>query len=431
MNKDKEEKKDSIDIEGDKDNIEVSNVEDIEVKGKDNTIKVEGEDKDIKIKGDDNIIDIREKPEKDLEKRPELAEIREKERKKEERKYAREERDFKRKTKDIFNVLTKKKNVIALLIVFFLVLIYISASIRVSNLPLLEDSTTGKKIPLALDPYYFLRIAETKVANGGVLPECDNFRVLGEECIGWSSEILPSTSIGIYKIGKIFDSEFTLRYAHIINPVIFFILSLIAFFFLIYILTNSKTSAFIGGVFLAFVPSYLYRSMAGFADHESIGMFAFFLLLIGFGISMKYLNKKRENKEKYRNKLYKTLCLGLLVGFLSYFTIVSCVGIAKFLFMIIHLSCLIFWFVKRKEKKFKKMRNIFSFYISWVISTIVFTSLFSRNTALGIVQRFMLSSDGIISFFVLGFLIIDLLIIFLNKKKILKIKEKNEIFYSL
>ena len=48
----------------------------------------------------------------------------------------------------------KKYQWIATIVVLFVVLM-VSSSIRLSNWDLLTDSTTGEKIPLALDPYYF------------------------------------------------------------------------------------------------------------------------------------------------------------------------------------------------------------------------------------------------------------------------------------
>ena len=59
-------------------------------------------------------------------------------------------------------------------ILVLVLVITISSSIRLSNFDLLTDSTTGEKIPLALDPYYFLRISETIVETNGDLPEFDS-----------------------------------------------------------------------------------------------------------------------------------------------------------------------------------------------------------------------------------------------------------------
>ena len=57
--------------------------------------------------------------------------------------------------KSVLKVTSNKKyQWIATGIILFVVLI-MSSSIRLSNWDLLTDSTTGEKIPLALDPFYF------------------------------------------------------------------------------------------------------------------------------------------------------------------------------------------------------------------------------------------------------------------------------------
>ena len=59
-------------------------------------------------------------------------------------------------------------------ILILLAVLTISSSIRLSNWDLLTDQTTGEKIPLALDPFYFLRVAETLVETDGNLPSSDD-----------------------------------------------------------------------------------------------------------------------------------------------------------------------------------------------------------------------------------------------------------------
>ena len=77
-----------------------------------------------------------------------------------------------KKTKDF---LSKRWVVNTIVIILFLAILISSSNIRLQNLPLLIDQTTGAYIPLALDPFYFLRIAETIVEQGG-LPSIDPMR---------------------------------------------------------------------------------------------------------------------------------------------------------------------------------------------------------------------------------------------------------------
>ena len=148
----------------------------------------------------------------------------------------------------------------------------------------------GEYIPVALDPFYFLRLAET-IQDQGSLPDFDSMRYLPLK-VGFSNEIGPQAVVLLYKIISVFDKEATIAFVNVISPVIFFALGLILFFFLMYVLTNSKTTALLSSGFLAVIPLYLHRTMAGFSDHESIGMLAFFLVMLVYALGLKFWKKK-------------------------------------------------------------------------------------------------------------------------------------------
>jgi len=193
-------------------------------------------------------------------------------------------------------VSNKKYQWIATIVVLFVVLM-MSSSIRLSNWDLLTDSTTGGKIPLALDPYYFLRVAETIVENDE-LPEIDAMRIGGLGA-GWSPEIMPRVVVKLWEMSNVFG-DYTLREVDIFSPVLFYGIGLILFFILVYVLTNSKFAGVLASTFLAFAPSYLYRTMAGFSDHEAIGMIGFFGMMITYALAIKYLDKlKKKNFYDY------------------------------------------------------------------------------------------------------------------------------------
>jgi len=302
-----------------------------------------------------------------------------------------------------------------ILIVLFLTILITGSWIRTQNLPLLKDSTTGEYIPVALDPFYFLRIAETIVDQGG-LPEYDEFRKPFD--IPFTKEILPRAVVLIFNVWKIFDSDVTIQFADIISPVVFFILGLIAFFFLVYFLTKSKLAALISSAFLAVIPSYLYRTAAGFSDHESIGMFAFFLALLTYTLAMKFLDKEHPRK----NILLKSALFGVLVGLATSFTIASWGGIANLLFMIIPLSFGIFWLIKSQNISYeidvkKKFLNYLAFYLSWFVSTIL-SNLLYGNGLRETLGRVTLGSTNILTGALLLFIITDFA--FIIKKDLLK-----------
>ncbi|HUW43514.1 MAG TPA: STT3 domain-containing protein, partial [Bacillota bacterium] len=321
-----------------------------------------------------------------------------------------------------------KKIQTSLVIVLLILVIIFGVLIRTQNLGLLVDQTTGKQIPTALDPFYFLRIAETIVEQGG-LPPVDVMRYPSAN-LGFIHEILPQAIVFLYNIGKIFDSEITLQFVDIISPVIFFALGLAVFFFLIYFLTKSKVTAIISSAFLAFLPPYLYRTMAGFSDHEAIGMFAFFLVLLGYGLSLKFLEK--ENKKD----IIKVLLFGLLTGFLSAFAVASWGGGANFIFMIIPLSFGLFWVIKSQnleETNKKQLQSLLIFYLSWIVFSIL-SGLLYDFSFMDMISRVLLRPSSIISVAVLLFLLVDFsLIRFKNKIKFVKKEklEKYRVLYSL
>src|SRR4030043_811254 len=118
--------------------------------------------------------------------------------------------NYKEKFKQIFHFFKNKKVQWALTIIFFLIVLIASTSIRVSNLDNLIDSTTGNYSLADLDAQYFYRIAQTAVDNNG-LPEIDNMHYIGANPpSGWLKELLPKFIILVWDIVKIFNSSFSL-----------------------------------------------------------------------------------------------------------------------------------------------------------------------------------------------------------------------------
>ncbi len=320
--------------------------------------------------------------------------------------------------KEIFGILKDRKVQWALTLIILSIVIFWSSSIRLSNLDNLTDATTGEKIPLALDPFYFLRISETLLENGGELPDVDSMRYPSAS-VDFSNEIMPRIVVWMYQLGGAFGSEEGLGYFNVISPVIFFIFGILFFFFLIFVLTKSRTIALISSIFLSFIPTYLYRTMAGFSDHESIGMAAFFLALLFYSISMNILFERGYFKKKFSP--WMGLALGLLVGFLSAFSIASWGGGARFLFMIIPLSFFTTWLIKLRRVEDVSHKNYLSggylFYLSWFISSILFSLPYGYELS-SIIGKYFLSSSGIITSFVLMFLTVDFVFLRFSGEKI-------------
>lgn len=330
----------------------------------------------------------------------------------------------------------KQKKVINFIIISLLLVLLIGGSwIRLQNLPLLKDSTTGKYIPLALDPFYFLRIAETRAEQGG-LPDYDAMRYASAK-VGFSNDLMPQAVIFLHTIVSIFDKEVTLQFIDVISPVIFFALALIIFFFLIYVLTKSKIIALISSAFLTIIPAYLYRTLAGFSDHESIGMLAFFLAMLCYCLALKFLDKEKienQNKQEKNKNILKVILFGLLVGFVSAFTIASWKGIASFIFMIIPLSFGLFWLIKvqnlEKEKINEKLLHCLIFYIIWVVFTVLFTRIYGYSFS-STINTVVLGSSSILTGAVFLFLIIDYILILKGKILKEKLKKYRTLFSAL
>ena len=300
----------------------------------------------------------------------------------------------------VLKIVGDKKWQLGFVLVLFLVTLFIGIDIRIQPVTTenLIDATTGDYTPLALDPYYFLRHAETLIANNGVYPGFDTFRSPHLD-VSWHNEILPQSIVLTYKVIRVFSPDVTLNYAAVLNPVIFFALGLIAFFILVWMLTKSKLVALVASIILTVIPPYLYRTLAGFNDHEAIGMFSFFVALLLFSIGMWYLGKGKLS-------LAKASVLGLVAGFGTMFTIATWGGIGKFLFMILPLAFLVNWLLKNNEE----IWNYVLFYVSWFVGICISTFIFGYPLVQTI-RGNTLSPSGILTLIALGYLIIDALLI--------------------
>lgn len=314
----------------------------------------------------------------------------------------------------------KKFQWVATFVILFAVLM-MSSSIRLSNWDLLTDSVTGEKIPLALDPFYFLRIAETLVETDGNLPEFDPKRVAGFDT-EWHTEIMPQVVVWMWKASSVFG-DYSLQEVNVFSPVFFFGIGLILFFILVYVLTKSKFAGVLASTFLAFTPAYLYRTMAGFSDHEAIGMVGFFALMLGFVLAVKYLDGMKK-----RNLIGSGVS-GVIVGALTVLTLLFWAGVTTFVFMIVPIAFAILWIVRLKDEENHIKDNGLLFYFVWMASSVGIAVL-SDISLSSFVGRFIIGSNGIISLAVLGFIIIDRIVLSFGKL-IKSYDKKYRVVYSI
>lgn len=198
-------------------------------------------------------------------------------------------------------------------------LLFSTAVVRTANIDSLKDVYSGEyTLGPDLDPFLYLRHA-IEISEGR-LGSIDYFR---QAPIGVSSyayqNIMPWAIFYLYKIISIF-SDSTLTYAAIIAPVIFFIGSIIGFFFFVYNLFSFKFSkekslmgATIASFFYSFVPAMLHRTVAGIPEIESLGMMWFWLAFLFFTLAWK----QDFAKDKRKTIIYGLLA-GLLTGLMSW-----------------------------------------------------------------------------------------------------------------
>jgi asparagine N-glycosylation enzyme membrane subunit Stt3 len=186
-----------------------------------------------------------------------------------------------------------KKNPSIISLILLAIITYIGFTIRTKNLPLLTDVATGKLLPLALDPFVFLRYVNYIVENGSLMA-VDTLRYYP---LGYTSleefSVLSYMIAYSYKIVHIFVPSVTVEYIHVIYPAVAFAIGLVVFFFFMKKVFNWKI-AIIASAFLAVIPPYLYRTMAGFSDKEAMAMVFMYLAMLFFVMMFKEKNLKKS-----------------------------------------------------------------------------------------------------------------------------------------
>lgn len=309
---------------------------------------------------------------------------------------------------DITSFFGKFKNSKAAMIVTIILLLLIigfTAGIRTHNIPNLKDVTTGEYLTADLDAFYFLRLAELLEANGSY-SEYDDMRYPLLK-LPYSTELLPHALVFMYKFLKPFSDDISLRFVDVIYPVIFFVLSMIVFFFFILKLTKSKFVALFSSFFLAIIPAYLFRTMAGVSDHEPLGMFAFFLVMLAFTFSMETIDKKKSWK--------LAIPLGVLTGFLTVFNMSAWGGISIFTLLIISLAMFLLWITNANNGK-ENLKSYLYFYFFWMISFILLGFIF--HFPIHSVLAFFPNLKGMITPFIFLFMLLDFLVMKVKYDKI-------------
>ncbi len=180
---------------------------------------------------------------------------------------------------------------------------------------------------------------------------------------------------------------------------------------LAYTITKSKLASVIASALLAYSPVYLHRSVAGFADHDIMGMGALFLCFLAYAFALTRFEKNWKNSAIW----------GILTGASMALLLASWGGGINFAIICIPFSFFFYYLLNAKDK----VKNI-GFYLIMILSATVFTAIFGLDMS-DMYNRF-LNSFGLAVSFVLAFMIIDYLIEKINVKKL---RGKYEKLYSI
>ena len=276
-------------------------------------------------------------------------------------------------------------------IIGILLLVVLWINIYIRTLPMKVIALTGKPglwdittnnwtLGPDLDPFFFLRWAKT-IVEQGALPLIDKMRYvpLGYQTSN-STTLLPQLIAYLYKFLHIFYEKVTVEYAAVILPVVFSVITAIAFFLLVKKIFERKGKkisgliALIATLFLITLPSLLPRTIAGIPEKESIAFglmfFAFYFFLCAW---------KSE-------KIWKGIILGTIAGFFTGMMALIWGGVL-FIYVtiaIVGFIAILFGKVYKKE---------FLVYSSWIISSVIFWLPFTSRYSL--VEILTSSSTGI------------------------------------
>ncbi len=304
--------------------------------------------------------------------------------------------EIEKRKQDFIKKLKEKQNYIVYTILGLIVAF--GCYIRTRNISLLKDSTTGKFIPLALDPFVFLRYAKYILDHGSLMVN-DTMRYfpLGLN-VSKEATMVSYVSVYLYKILHFFNSNITIEYAHDLYPVIFFAIGLIFFFLLVRKLFDYRI-ALLSCAILTIVPGYLYRTLFGFADKEALGMALMFAIFYFFLLTIS------------ENNLKKSILFSIISGFLIGLMNTSWGGVTS-VYLIIGGFIFVSAFFERITKKNFLVIGVFIF------SLILFSYLITNRFTMG--SFFTSLTSGII---VVGYLIL-ISNYLLFTKNIFRIKDK-------
>ncbi|MCR4327270.1 MAG: hypothetical protein NUV46_01670 [Nanoarchaeota archaeon] len=234
-------------------------------------------------------------------------------------------------------------------------LLFTTAVVRTSNIPGLVNAATGEAtLGPDLDPFLFLRNA-IEISEGRNMGELDLMRYAPLGATSYiKANMMPWAIFYTYKFLNLF-TDYSVTQAAIVAPVIFFLISVVGFFFFVYLLFSFKLSkkkallgATIASFFYSFAPMLLHRTVAGIPELESLGLMWFWFAFLFFILAWRenFVNEGKNFFVRNKKLILYGLLAGLFTGAMSWTW-----GGYRYIYMTLALATFLAFFFNIDKKK--------------------------------------------------------------------------------
>ncbi len=321
-----------------------------------------------------------------------------------------EEKIIEERKKKVFGFI--KNNPYVLVIGALLILVALGVFLR--SLPMTDhngqpglwDITTNSwTLGPDLDPFLFLRYAKEDIANNGSLPRIDMFRNVP---LGFDTttelQMVPHMIILTYKLVNLFGT-YSVDFAGVFMPVLFFALTIISFFFFVREIFRKRDEKFnlkanviatISTLFMIVIPEFISRTIAGIPEKESVGFFFMFLAF--------YLFLRAWKTEKITYASIIAILAGISTGLMGLTW-----GGVTYIYVTIGLATLAAFMIDKVKIKETVIYSL------WLVSSLALTLLLTNRYSL---SGFVTSLDTGLASLVFGILLVNILLWYTKLKEI-------------
>jgi len=205
------------------------------------------------------------------------------------------------------------------------------------------------------DTYWHARVGSYILQGEGV-PDKDPlaYYQLGGSNIGWKVApvfwFLSTAFYSVFTLGLIgYDKELWIAFVKFL-PAFYGALICIAMYFLFKEIYNRKTG-YVASFIAAVTPAFVYRTMAGQFEDDSLG---FLWMVIGFYFFVKAVKEMNFNKESIKNALLSALFFGVMAWTWEMFMLIPLILVFYTITTIV-----LMWFNKIETKKIMHLIKIF------------------------------------------------------------------------